>query len=894
MMNDDGTMNDICTEFKGMKRFDARDAIVKRLQELGLYVGKKLLQFGNQLRHANDVAPIAEQNRIIEQRLAGNGSLLNRILGGARRLLPSVSSGKAKAFLAGGIFLGTLFAGGKAEGSEQQEDFTKKTEDENAVSFETMLKTGSAKVRIKNEDGTRYSINGETTISRWFDENLSTATVATLAFIAAFGNKAKNLVAANPIVKPPKSNFNPIPLPKREMPFMKTMLLTTLAYETVDEFMNSDEETTSEEIFKSIAIDTGVTFGSQALISLVPYVGRPLAIAFPFINGAVAKATGYDPLFELSDSIKDYFGVGTKSKLAKMLNANIQMTAESFYQMMEKDDEQSRFIKDYLEKNEVKYDDLDVVQRKILSEIIQSLTKSRLTLGQALALSVEGIKTSKNSGKSAPNLFNKRKLTKEAAENLEQQIEEQFSNDNPDSIDWYSAEAKEKYNDNKKELETQTDPAVLEKLGLEQNELSAIIGYVRYLNGDPSALTEQVFAELGLDPTDESTDVKPEDIKKKREEVLSRWNEYYYSWQEELKNHYRFRKTKEYLETENDWVSEDVDKVDYSNREVEPDASGANIFPQDAINQAILVSQKTGVPADYILGIFYLESNGVWEISEQMHNYGNTKYAGSKGQDEDGHGIYATMEEGAEALANYSIAFGDLESREILKQAALSDNPRAFVYQMKKQGYFTTDVEHYLDMFYTGLSFARGAGIEGAELGDVSTVTQYQPHPQPQTLEDMYNESVRKYQQGMGGSSEITGAMVNGMYIDTSQKFVSIEQKIRELKNEKGIQDQINSYYEQSNQATQEATDKAVYNTSADKIKENEREQDRYKQLVEEERRRLEEQSKTESNIAHLTIMGKLKEGKSLDELQSVVEDIVNSYGIDAKLNYKDVDQIAI
>lgn len=39
IMNDDGTLNDNAGPFKGMKRYHARNAVIKALQEKGLYVG---------------------------------------------------------------------------------------------------------------------------------------------------------------------------------------------------------------------------------------------------------------------------------------------------------------------------------------------------------------------------------------------------------------------------------------------------------------------------------------------------------------------------------------------------------------------------------------------------------------------------------------------------------------------------------------------------------------------------------------------------------------------------------------------------------------------------------------------------------------------------------------
>lgn len=41
LLNDNGTLNDAAGEFKGMKRFSARRAVIDKLKELGLYVDSK-------------------------------------------------------------------------------------------------------------------------------------------------------------------------------------------------------------------------------------------------------------------------------------------------------------------------------------------------------------------------------------------------------------------------------------------------------------------------------------------------------------------------------------------------------------------------------------------------------------------------------------------------------------------------------------------------------------------------------------------------------------------------------------------------------------------------------------------------------------------------------------
>ena len=108
------------------------------------------------------------------------------------------------------------------------------------------------------------------------------------------------------------------------------------------------------------------------------------------------------------------------------------------------------------------------------------------------------------------------------------------------------------------------------------------------------------------------------------------------------------------------------------------------------------------------------------------------------------------------------------------------------------------------------------------------------------------------------------------------------------------MQSHWQSYNEKKNDLAQNATDRAVRATEEANIKAQREEQEKMKQIVDDESRRIAEQRATESNIAHLTIMGRLKKGKSLGELREVLEDALKDYGMDAKTYFKDVDQIAI
>ena len=107
-------------------------------------------------------------------------------------------------------------------------------------------------------------------------------------------------------------------------------------------------------------------------------------------------------------------------------------------------------------------------------------------------------------------------------------------------------------------------------------------------------------------------------------------------------------------------------------------------FPPEAIEQAKMDSQLTGLPLDWVLAIFYTEngnfSNREWQLSKEYHNYENTKWAGSNGQDDRGHGKYSSAQEGAKIFSNTINNYSD---KQALLQAAKNGDIASFVQIMK-------------------------------------------------------------------------------------------------------------------------------------------------------------------------------------------------------------------
>ena len=860
----------------------------------------------------NNAKSIAEQNKLIPSVAKDERALVNRVkstFASTAKNAPKIGGGKLKAVITAGTLAASMLMGSSTEASASQ-DFDANSEEENISIWQKMLTDGSAKMTIKNADGTQYEMIGNNSISKWLVNNIGTAEIATAGLLGYFSLNAKSLYQKYKTPKIVAPKLSPIPpLEPLERPMNKASFIASFGgMLALSLFGNADEDMSASEMLGASVIDTSVMMGASAMLGKIPKFGK-YAQFLPYLSGYIGDAIGIDPIGMLSDTAKDFFGIGgnklNTTKFNVIMSSTAEIDARSFYKMMAEDSEQSEYFKAYLAQNGVMYERLTEVEKQIFAEMVQSLASAKLTLAQVLSLSAVGAggfsSNYTNAGDGFMTKDGRKRLTKAAINNLEQQIKEQFLGSESIAQDWFKAEAIEKYKSNLKELET-AEGDMRNKLNQEKNELSAISGYVSYLNGDDSSLMNQVYAELGIDiMSDEHTNVRPDEIVQKRKEIISRWAKYYYEWKDELIKHYRYRKTQEYLESGEDWIVEDNDDYNDSisipnGSPITADPSGAGIFPQDAINQAQMVSQKTGIPVDYILAFFYLESNGLWELSEKLHNYGNTVYGGSKGK-YNGFGWYATTEEGAEALANNTIAFADMDSRSILRQAALSDNPEAFVYQMKAKGYFEDDVNHYLELFRTGLGMARGAGVSGVSTNGIPTQGRMNiPAPKPQTLSDVFGASIAGYQAATGGATTKgkQGAIVNGMYVDTSQKFVSIRDKISALQSEQSLQSQWQNYNERSKSLASDATERAVQMTEEANIKAQREEQEKMKQMVDDEARRIDEQRSTESNIAHLTIMGALKKGKNMNELREAVEDILKDYGMDAKTYFKDTEQVTI
>ena len=90
VMNDDGTMNELAFEFAGMDRFEARKAVVKKLEEIGALVKSKTCsQCWSPERTGVVVEPRLSTQWFVKMDQLAKNAIANQDTEGQGRILPT-------------------------------------------------------------------------------------------------------------------------------------------------------------------------------------------------------------------------------------------------------------------------------------------------------------------------------------------------------------------------------------------------------------------------------------------------------------------------------------------------------------------------------------------------------------------------------------------------------------------------------------------------------------------------------------------------------------------------------------------------------------------------------------------------------------------------------------
>lgn len=99
----------------------------------------------------------------------------------------------------------------------------------------------------------------------------------------------------------------------------------------------------------------------------------------------------------------------------------------------------------------------------------------------------------------------------------------------------------------------------------------------------------------------------------------------------------------------------------------------------------------------------------------------------------------------------------------------------------------------HFDLDVRGTNWQNGQNYGGFRNGgkfnaNTTNLPQIKPY-KPKTIKENFEDSIKAYQKAIGfsGGKTATGKIINGMYVDSKQKFVSIEDEIKQLKKDYGI-----------------------------------------------------------------------------------------------------------
>lgn len=833
----------------------------------------------------------------------------------------------------------------ESEGSEvEHDDPENKSEEENALTLADMFKTGDAMLLMKNKQGKYVDIYNESGMAEYLRSEIGVApetvvggSIALTALIAkskdiiqAMKNKLASINSVAPpvpnIPNPPSVNLppelitepspasnggNPPPAGgdmlenggktkggwlNKAKGFLlnnKWNLALAVGLPMLNEFTSedSDQYTASEKIQRA-GVDALVYGGTSMALSKIPYVGPILALGMPFLSSTLGEAVlGYDPLAATSSYLKNMIGVGDKydknnQEFLDKLLKNEKLTKESFIELVESDTEDGKRLRKILKENGLDYADLNDTEKEIFKEQMEILAYGKTAAATLVARAIIAGQRAKTAFK-----YNGGQdgymLTEEGLKVAKEEADKVFNTANPDwqriaDVTMY------KINKYKKALDNDEDNKEFEK---QKDELSSLWFYAMYkLNGNDERWQSYVLEQAIDESKNPNIGSNKTALENWEAIFIKRAENRYKDWQDVLKQEYVYMKQAE-------WEKEKNTKYITSNNippatDVDPDGK----FPADAVNQAKMISAKTGIPIEYILGMFWIESAGTWEKSQEMHNYGNTRYQGSLGM-YNGFGIYADNEEASEAFANHTVAFAEEDSRALLQQYAKNNNLEAFVRQLQAKGYFGNDDPNaYIRGMRAGIAIAKGSGLTGVAEGYSGGGGATLAEAHPKTIAEQHAEGWNSYYNAIGSKgAKVTGALVNGMYIDSSQGFVSIQDKIAALRKEQDLRNQASAKELYATRQRQRQFDKQVqeqanktsteaYKRVSEKSNEAVREQlEKTEQAIKEEEREREKRKSEEKDVAHLQIMGTLKKGKTTEQFVQAVKGLLEKLNFETK-----------
>ena len=745
---------------------------------------------------------------------------------GSARLWRSASKNLPRgryALIPAALGLGTLAASSKAEAAELEQP---------SLSLNTTLVDGTAKVNVVNRD-----------------ELVRASSDAGGAQTAGLVLSAGTLQALTKL----KGNL--------------LLLGVSAATAVGSELMTDDDRPVSSKLTTGALVGGGSALGAVGAGALASRFGLGRLGTFAAMAGgglggsqasrAVAKALG---LANANDDVLD--------ERSAILKGTAEQYSTSVIEVLDSDSEQGKIMRTSLERNGVDYSTLTGLQKVMLGEMFAKLATAHKSLDTTLAATAAQLKRNQAFKVAQPKMINGKPIVVSGdvdAQALEDGYKHVQHGNGVYDENYYRGEyAQSRYDELKDLYDAEDDPKKRAKLNEDMTFYASIVSYVKHLNGDDADLDEE--AEKQSTATTFASIRYHQSKADVREAVLQRWRARYDD--DTFVNAAGYAYYGKALAASA--VSQAPASTEYTPAKVGSGHGALGRVPyvewSDAINKA---AAKYGVDPKLMAAMIESESN--WNPNAKSP-VGATGLAQFMPETAQGLGIDPNDPlQAIEGMAMYTRSIqdqlGTTDPR--LVAAAYNAGPEA-VRQAggvpnytETQNYVNSVLQRYGDEATVAQTHWTGGGLKP---------------PHATTLAEQSKLQLAAYDAlaSANGAKTVKGRIVNGMYVDANQSPETVDSIIANaLPSDYPGPAKLGGVVHRQLAKTGISNDAKV---AADKARAEE-DRLRAQQRATVDSTTVEhsvqtvnnQQEPTDDNTAILSVAGKLKPGKTMNELRSAI-----------------------
>ena len=728
--------------------------------------------------------------------------------------------------------------------------------DDNVENVNNTLKNGNAMALLVDENGNMYnSLRSNTYFSNAL--SLLASGVGIYSFTKYMNNKTVN----SPVNENTKNML--IKSGSLFKKYLPMSMLISAGSETASAYASGNEMSVSKHIGR-FAIDAIFGAGGMA-------IGATIGSALPGPGNVLGGMIGGYAGGKVGDFVKEQLGLGdTYESVAKDRFDKITLESDSYginiRELLNSDTEQGNLMRNYLKQNGINWGELNEEQKAFVSRMFLNLSKAHLNLKSVLKM----VANQTNKQTTKKGFYNEKgklvSLSNEKENEIRQDAEDKVNGDSGyDGYTYQKNAAQSIYNKLNDQYDKETDEQKKLTIHGKMDRYSAIIQYLEDLENDDHANAKEEADYENEHSVDDNQNM-PEYAKKFAKvfgnnitdyDIVNRWKGYYSGFKEEAEQYYYDNGVSEELTSEQskaDSDNEEAKKKDNTNINTMQQKNGTGAFQRapDEIKQAIVeASEKYGVSKDLIAAIIEQESS----FNPNAKDYLTGSHKGLMQISEDIQNRYG-VDNPYDVKQNVMAGTGYLSEK--LKEV---NGNNAEAIQAYHLGHFD---ENDNDSDYVNSVLNRMSNKES----NSNTNYSYKSEA-PKTTKEQLANGIQKYNnitQQFGGQ-QISGNIVNGMYIDQNQKFESIDDIRKKI-----IIDMKNAKNNSENDVIKAAND-AKYSLMAQNDTLN-----NFNDIQKSQSTINDNKNDKEKNTAFMNIIGKYKKGINQKEMVKEISAVLDKY----------------